>query len=220
VDEATAAALRAGMVREQLAAQGIRNRRVLASMGAVPRHRFVPDDVAERAYENCPLPIGLGQTISQPYMVALMTELIEPGPADSVLEIGTGSGYQAAVLSPLVDQVVSIERHPELARAAAARLAELGCRNVRVELGDGTLGAPGAAPFDAILVTAGGPRPPAQLVRQLADGGRLLCPVGDRATQRLVLLRRRGNTVVPEEGTRCVFVPLIGADAWEDEGPR
>lgn len=217
MDDVTAAPLRARMVREQLAARGIDDPRVLASMAAAPRHLFVPAEQSEAAYEDRPLPIGMDQTISQPYMVGIMTQMLALRPGDAVLEIGTGSGYQAAILSPIVDRVITIERHGNLARAAADRLAALGYDNVEVRHGDGTLGAPDRAPFDAILVTAGGPRTPSRLLRQLADGGRLLCPVGDRAIQRLVLLRRRGDTVAPEEGTRCVFVPLVGADGWPEE---
>src|SRR5579875_318726 len=189
--------------------------RGIAALGKVPRHRFVPPEVAHRAYENVPLPIGHGQTISQPYIVAVMTDLLETQPTDTVLEIGTGCGYQAAVLATLVKQVYSIEYVPELAEAAAARLAELGYANVAVRAGNGNEGWPEAAPFDGIIVTAAGPRIPERLLEQLKPGRKLVIPVGARGEQDLIVAERRP---LPEGGAETVsrivlpvaFVPLIG----------
>lgn len=203
------------MLAHQIAARGVRNPHVLAAMASVPRHRFVPESLTDSAYEDHPLPIGGGQTISQPYIVALMTELLELGPEDRVLEVGTGSGYQAAILSHLAGEVYSVERQPDLAEKARAVLRELGLHNVHVLVGDGTLGLPAHAPYDAIIVTAGGPRLPPALLEQLALGGRLLCPVGDRHVQRLLKLVRteEGYTELPS--IDCVFVPLVGEAGWE-----
>ncbi len=202
------------MVERQIAARGVRDDRVLEAMRRVPRHRFVPDDVVPQAYDDRPLPIGEGQTISQPYMVAIMTELLDLSPGDCVLEIGTGSGYQAAVLAELVRRVLTIERMTDLARSARERLEELGYDNVTVVTGDGTLGSPENAPFDAIVVTAGGPSVPQALESQLALRGRLVCPVGDRSLQRLLKITRTPEGFTTQESTRCVFVPLIGAQGW------
>jgi protein-L-isoaspartate(D-aspartate) O-methyltransferase len=166
------------MVTTQLAGRGVRDPRVLGAMRDVPRHLFVPEAVARDAYEDRPLPIGEGQTISQPYMVAAMTAALAPGPADRVLEVGTGSGYQAAILARLARSVVTIERHPALAARARAAMDALGITNVRVVVGDGSNGYPDEAPYDRILVTAGAPAVPESLKEQLADGGRLVIPVG------------------------------------------
>jgi protein-L-isoaspartate(D-aspartate) O-methyltransferase len=180
------------MVEGQLAARGIRDARVLAAMARVPRHDFVPEGLAEFAYDDTPLPIESGQTISQPYIVALMIEAAAVGPDDRVLDVGTGSGYAAAALSLLAREVWSIERQAVLCETAAARLARLGYDNVHVRCGDGTRGWPEAAPFDAILVAAGGPSVPETLKRQLAVGGRLVVPVGREKTwQRLVKVTHR-----------------------------
>lgn len=208
--EADFARARAQMVADQIAARGVRDPRVLEAMRDVPRHEFVPAGVRHLAYQDSPLPIGLGQTISQPYIVALMTELIEPEPGDRVLEVGTGSGYQAAVAARLVEHVYSIEIVPELARAAAERLARLGVRNVTVREGDGYLGWPEEAPFDAILVTAGGDHVPPPLVEQLALGGRMVMPVGDVASgQILQLIEKRADGSVDVRDVIPVrFVPL------------
>ncbi len=206
------------MVTAQLAARGIASPTVLGAMASVPRHRFVPADCEHLAYEDRPLPIGLGQTISQPYMVAFMTELLALKASDRVLEIGTGSGYQTAVLARLCAEVITMERHPELQARAMARLAHLGFENIDYVIGDGTLGWSEYAPYNAILVTAGSPRIPGALLEQLAEGGRLVCPVGERHRQRMKKVTRQGNTLIPEEHTECVFVPLTGQDGWPPEG--
>jgi protein-L-isoaspartate(D-aspartate) O-methyltransferase len=208
------------MVQRQLRGRGIRDERVLAAMAAVPRDRFVPPEMRSRAYSDDALPIAGGQSISQPWMVARMTELLEPGPGMRVLEVGTGSGYQAAVLARLGCAVVSVERHRELAGAARDRLAGLGLGNlVRVVVGDGSAGRPEDAPFDAIVVTAAAPRIPDALPRQLVDGGRLVVPVGPRRRQELTLVVRRGETFERRECGACVFVPLLGAEGFGEEAP-
>jgi protein-L-isoaspartate(D-aspartate) O-methyltransferase len=199
------------MVEEQLERRDIEDPKVLAAMGRVPRHRFVPEALQFRAYADHPLPIGSGQTISQPYIVALMTQLAELEPDDSVLEIGTGSGYQAAVLAEIVRQVYTIEIVPELAESAKALLAELGYRNVETRTGDGYLGWKEKAPFDAILVTAAPPEVPPALVEQLAPGGILVIPVGPQShMQSLMRIEKSpdGSTVA-REILPVVFVPLV-----------
>jgi protein-L-isoaspartate(D-aspartate) O-methyltransferase len=206
------------MVRSQIEARGVRDERVLAAMRAVPRHLFVPAYQAGSAYRDTPLAIGQGQTISQPYIVALMTELLELRGDERVLEIGTGSGYQAAVLSRLAAEVITIERFASLAEEARERLTGLGMDNVRVEVGDGTLGWPQGAPYDAVIVTAASPDMPEPLPEQLADGGRLVAPVGPRWTQRLVRVRREGGAFKRESLIGVAFVPLIGAHGWQDRG--
>ena len=213
VDETAA---RLAMVEQQIALRGIRDPRLLAVLREIPRHQFVPPDRRGQAYEDRPVPIGEKQTISQPYMVALMTDALAPAATDRVLEIGTGSGYQTAILSRLAAAVTSIERHRSLARQAADRLRELGCDNVRVVVGDGTEGWPEAAPFDRILVTAGAPAVPETLLSQLADGGRLVIPVGPPGIQRLTLIDREGNRFQTHEGEACTFVPLIGRHGWDN----
>ena len=207
------------MVRRHLAARGIRDPAVLAAMRSVPREAFLPPELEEFAYADTPLPIERGQTISQPYIVALMTAAAELRPADRVLEVGTGSGYAAAILARIAKEVYTIERHEELARVAADRLAQLGIRNVSVRHGDGTLGWPEHAPYDAIIVAAGGPRVPAALLEQLAPGGRLVIPVGEgRSVQRLVRVTRAADGQLHEEELGDVrFVPLIGAQGWMPE---
>ncbi len=202
--------LRERMVREQLRTRGIHDPRVLAAMSAVPRHRFVPADLIERAYEDSPLPIGHGQTISQPYVVALMAELAAPDAGSRVLEIGTGCGYQAAVLAELAREVVTIEIVKSLARDAAERLAALGYANVRVRHGDGHRGAPDVAPFDAILVAAAPEAVPAALLDQLAPGGRLVLPVGV-AQQELRVYRRTAGGIEMDHVCPVSFVPMTGA---------
>ncbi|OFW41426.1 MAG: protein-L-isoaspartate O-methyltransferase [Acidobacteria bacterium RIFCSPLOWO2_12_FULL_67_14b] len=203
-------ALRAEMVARQIEARGVTHARALAAMRAVPRHAFVPEDLRAAAYEDRPLPIGEGQTISQPYMVAAMTAALDPPAAGRVLEVGTGSGYQAAVLARLCREVVTIERHVRLAARAREVLAQLGLTNVRVEVGDGTLGFPQAQPYDGILVTAGAPAVPAPLRAQLADGGRLVVPVGGASYQELIVESRHGDRFTAEIRDACVFVPLVG----------
>jgi len=217
--ELSPAALRERMVDRQIEIRGVRDQAVLSAMRKVPRERFVPESLAELAYTDRPLPIGEGQTISQPYIVAMMTDALTLRPHDRVLEIGTGSGYGAAVLSVLVAEVDTIERLEELAESARTRLVELGYANVHVRHGDGSLGWPAHAPYDAIVVTASGPDVPTALLEQLAIGGRLVMPIGNRDRQRLVRVERTG----PERYTReileaVVFVPLIGAQGWNETG--
>jgi protein-L-isoaspartate(D-aspartate) O-methyltransferase len=212
-------AAREHMVRAHVAGRGIRDAALLAAMRQVPREAFLPPELAEFAYEDTPLPIARGQTISQPYIVALMTAALALRPQDRVLEIGTGSGYAAAVVSRIAREVYTIERHAELAEAAGARLRDLGFRNVHVLHGDGTLGWPAHAPYDAIVVTAGGPAIPEALLAQLAVGGRLVIPVGeDRTLQTLVRVTRAADGTLRREDLGDVrFVPLIGAEGWEEE---
>jgi protein-L-isoaspartate(D-aspartate) O-methyltransferase len=199
------------MVEEQLRGRDIEDPRVLAAMGRVPRHLFVPAALRFRAYADHPLPIGNGQTISQPYIVALMTQLAEVEPDDVVLEIGTGSGYQAAVLSEIAKEVYTIEIVPDLAETAKARLAELGYRDVTVRTGDGYLGWKEKAPFDAILVTAAAPEVPPPLVEQLAPGAILVIPVGPQSqVQSLLRIQKAADgTTVTREILPVVFVPLV-----------
>jgi protein-L-isoaspartate(D-aspartate) O-methyltransferase len=206
------------MVAKQIAARGVTDPRVLSVMREVPRHVFVAVGLQPEAYEDRPLPIGEGQTISQPYMVAAMTAALEPRDSDHILEIGTGSGYQTAILARLARSVVSIERHPRLANRAEQLLASLGITNVRVTVGDGSRGVPAEAPYDRILVTAGAPAVPETLTDQLADGGRLVIPVGSEGYQRLMIIDRHGDRLSDREGEGCVFVPLIGQHGWPEGG--
>jgi protein-L-isoaspartate(D-aspartate) O-methyltransferase len=198
------------MVIEQLARRGIRDPRVLGAMGTVPRHRFVDAALAEDAYEDRPLPIGHGQTISQPYMVARATELAAPRATDRALEVGAGSGYQAAVLAELCAQVYAVEIVPALAEHAARVLADVGYRNVVVESFDGGGGWAAHAPYDVIIVSAGAPRIPPLLVAELADSGRLVIPVGRPEEQELAVVRREGDHYVTSYDTRCRYVDLLG----------
>jgi protein-L-isoaspartate(D-aspartate) O-methyltransferase len=202
------------MVQKQIHARGIVDTRVLNAMLTVPRHAFVSADAVSAAYDDQPLAIGQGQTISQPFIVGSMTQALELTPQDCILEIGTGSGYQAAVLSLLSRVVHTIEMHPALAEEAAERLARLGYTNVHVHVGDGTVGWPREAPFGAILVAAGAPDVPRPLVEQLADGGRLIVPVGPAERQELVRVRRVGDSTTTESLYACRFVPLIGEYGW------
>jgi protein-L-isoaspartate(D-aspartate) O-methyltransferase len=199
---------------ERLARAEMCNQRVLGALEAVPRHRLIPEALHGQAYRDSALPIGDGQTISAPSTVAAMTEALELGGPEHVLEVGTGSGYQAAVLARLAERVVSIERLPRLAARARKALDRLGVTNVVVHLGDGSLGRPADAPYDAILVTAGAPEVPQPLLQQLAPGGCLVGPFGRRETQRLLRIRRRGGGFQREILGPCRFVELIGAHGW------
>jgi protein-L-isoaspartate(D-aspartate) O-methyltransferase len=209
-------AQRARMVAKQLRSRGIADERVLAAMGDIPREHFVPVERRSLAYADEALPIESGQTISQPFIVARMTELLAPRPGDRVLEVGTGSGYQAAILARLGCVVVSIERHVDLAEAARSRLAELGLGDsVEVRVGDGSRGDAGGAPWDGIIVTAAAPSIPASLREQLSpDGGRLVIPVGERFRQDLLLVIRHGDEWVERNDGPCVFVPLVGEEGF------
>ncbi len=204
------------MVARQIAARGVRDRRTLAAMAAVPRHYFVPATLCFAAHEDAPLPVGHGQTISQPYMVAIMTEALLPRRGDRVLEIGTGSGYQTAILAHLVRRVVTVERIPELAEGARRRLDALGFHNVEIHTGDGSAGWPAGAPYDGIVVTAAAPCIPEPLVAQLAPGGRIAVPVGDLALQDLVVGILAPDGLVTRQAGACRFVPLIGRHAFRE----
>jgi protein-L-isoaspartate(D-aspartate) O-methyltransferase len=213
--------LREQMVARQIEARGIEDVRLLAAMREVPRERFVPADLADFAYEDCPLAIESGQTISQPFIVALMIEAARVGPGDRVLEVGAGSGYAAAVLGRVAGQVYGVERQPELADLARKRMAELRYSNIEIRVGDGTRGWPEHAPFDAILVAAGGPAVPEPLKHQLALGGRLVIPIGVRDDQQLVCVTRVGRAAFEQESLCAVrFVPLIGAHGWAADNRR
>ncbi len=203
------------MVDEQLSANGrdITNALVLAAMRKVPRHEFVPQSGRSQAYKDRPLPIGHGQTISQPFIVAFMTEQLEPKPTDKILEIGTGSGYQAAVLAELVAKVYTIEIIDDLARRAAADIKRLGYTNVQVRAGDGYKGWPEAAPFDAIIVTCAPEKVPPALIEQLKDGGRLIIPVGSGWDQQLVLLRKQGEKLERRAVLPVLFVPMVRSES-------
>lgn len=205
------------MVDRQLRKRGIRSPRVLDVLARVPRHLFVPEERVAQSYEDCALGIGEGQTISQPYMVAAMTEYLDLAGNERVLEIGAGSGYQAAVLSLLAKEVITIESRPALAAAARLRLAALGYGNIQVRLGDGTLGWPGDAPFDAALVAAAAPAVPAPLVEQLAEAGRLVIPVGNSERQMLLRIRKSAGEIREENLFSCQFVPLRGRYGWPEE---
>jgi protein-L-isoaspartate(D-aspartate) O-methyltransferase len=204
------------MVTRQIRDRGIQSARVLAAMESVPRHLFVPPDQIASAYTDEPLPIGEGQTISQPFMVAAMAEALDLGGEERVLEIGAGSGYQAAVLSLLAREVIAVEAQPSLANSARERVARLGYTNVRVEQGDGSLGWPSTAPYDAILVTAAAPSVPPPLVEQLGRGGRLVVPVGVSEHQELLRITKRDGETSQEALYACRFVPLVGRYGWHD----
>lgn len=211
---------RADMIEKQLRRRGITDSAVLAAMEAVPRHEFVPGELRSRAYEDAPLPIGAGQTISQPYIVAAMTAVLRLRAGDRVLEIGTGCGYQSAVLSRLAKEVFTIECRTELAAAASERLTRLGYNNVHVHCGDGTLGLPEFAPFDAILVAAAAPAVPRPLLAQLADRGRMILPIGDTEHQELRLIEKQGTEFLTTTLEGCRFVPLLGYYGWQDPPGR
>ncbi|HEY5388832.1 MAG TPA: protein-L-isoaspartate(D-aspartate) O-methyltransferase, partial [Thermoleophilia bacterium] len=213
-------ARRVRMVDEQLVRRGIRDENVLAAMRSVPRHLFVPTALAGEAYMDTPLPIGLGQTISQPYMVALMTQLLGVDVRSRVLEVGSGSGYQTAVLAEVAGEVFALERLAELAERARETLARLAYANAQTAIADGTRGRPDLAPFDAILVAAAAAEAPPLLLRQLGEGGRLVIPIGRPQTdQVLTVFERRGDSFAQRLHTRCRFVPLISDhDAGERRG--
>lgn len=206
------------MVERQIRARGVSDPRVLAAMEEVPRHLFIPPPYDRNAYEDSPLPIGNGQTISQPYIVAVMTELLQLKPSDRVLEIGTGSGYQAAILSRIVSHVTSVERIPEVANLARRNLAALHYDNGEVIVGDGTLGYPDNAPYNGILVTAASPDIPKPLVEQLADDGKMVVPAGGRDVQELIVLEKHGSSGTQSEYGGVRFAPLIGEYGWSGEG--
>ena len=201
--------LRQSMVDSQLRARGVEDERVLAAMARVPRHEFAPERYRDQAYEDHPIPIGEGQTISQPYIVALMLEALALTPADRVLEVGTGSGYVTALLAEMVAHVFSVERHAALADAARDLLVRLGYTNVTVIVGDGSQGFPKAAPYDAIIVSAAAPEVPPALVTQLAEGGCMILPVGDADFQQLQLIRMENGQPRVALRELCRFVPLV-----------
>ncbi len=204
------------MVYSQLRRRGIRDEAVLAAMGRVPRERFVPARMAHQAYADRALPIDCDQTISQPYIVALMTQALECSGKERVLEIGTGSGYQTAILAEVAQEVISMERHAPLSKQAGAVLAELGCQNVTLVVGDGTLGWPGRAPYDRIIVTAAAAQCPPALFEQLEEGGVLVIPLGGQDCQTLHAIRKQKGKPHPSNLSPCRFVPLVGAQGWPE----
>jgi protein-L-isoaspartate(D-aspartate) O-methyltransferase len=206
---------RARMVEQQLRSRGIRDERVLIAMAKVPRERFILTEDVGKSYGDYPLPIGEGQTISQPYIVAVMVAALEVRPGDRVLEVGTGTGYQAAVLGELAADIWTVERQPQLAGKAREILRSLGYENVHVINGDGSLGLPEHAPFDKILVAAAAPQIPEALVAQLADNGRLVVPVGSRLEQQVQVVRKVGDRITVAGQDACRFVPLLGEQGWE-----
>ena len=206
---------RKNMVDEQLVRRGVKDQRVLNAFLEVPRHKFVEEYLKYKAYDDYPLSIGYGQTISQPYMGALMTEAINPQPAERILEIGTGSGYQAAILSRLCSAVYTIERISALASRARKALDDLGYFNVHIRLGDGTMGLPQDTPYDGIIVTAGAPHVPESLIGQLRENGRIIIPVGDEGIQDLKRIIRTNDGVKEESLGGCRFVKLIGKNGWQ-----
>lgn len=211
------AMMRRLMVDRQIRARGIRDPHVIEAMLQIPRHRFVHAAEIGEAYEDHPLPIGEGQTISQPYMVALMTELLALEPHHRVLEIGTGSGYQACVIARLADQITSVERFASLAASAREVIDTLGFVNIEVVVGDGSLGWPDRAPYDRIVVTAAAPRVPTAYQDQLAEGGRLVIPTGGRDMQELLLIEKRDGRIITRGHGGCRFVRLIGEQGWQED---
>ena len=204
------------MVEVQLRSRGVSDKIVLDTFNIVPRHEFVPGEYRDSAYADHPVPIGAGQTISQPYMVALMTQCLGLRGGERVLEIGTGSGYQLAILSRIAKEVYSVERFPDLASTAGARMKKLGYSNFAIKVGDGTLGWEEHAPYDGIVVTAGAPDVPPGFLKQLKDGGRLVIPVGGEFGQILMIAEKRGTDIKTTEVCGCTFVPLIGKEGWKD----
>jgi protein-L-isoaspartate(D-aspartate) O-methyltransferase len=206
------------MVKTQLIPRGIKDERVLNAMKKVPRHLFIDESIQYMAYDDMALSIGEGQTISQPYMVAVMTELLELKGNEKVLEIGTGSGYQTAILVELAKDVYTVERVALLANRTEERFHSLGYNNIHIKVGDGTLGWSEEAPFNRIIVTAGTPRIPNPLIEQLSEGGIIIAPVGDRFSQQLLKVRKSKGKLLEDYHTPCVFVPLIGEHGWKEEG--
>ncbi len=205
------------MVEEQIISRGVKDSLVIEAMKAVPRHLFVDRTYYPQAYNDYPLPIGYGQTISQPYMVAVMTELLELTGKETVLEIGTGSGYQTAILALCSARVFTIERISELSMKARKILGELGFTNINFMIGDGTIGWPEYAPYDGIIVTAGAPDIPDPLIEQLADNGRMVIPIGGEYFQTLNLIKKQKGTIVRKELFECTFVPLLGKEGWQGQ---
>lgn len=214
-EETAAHSRRETMVLHQLTARNVRDSRVLAAMSTLPRHLFVPSNQASWAYDDRALPIGFGQTISQPYVVALMLQLLELKGTERVLDVGTGSGYQAALLAMLAREVYSVEIVPALTSRARNTIEHLGFKNVKVVQGNGSIGLPAAAPFDAIVVAAGAPEVPTRLLSQLTEEGTLVIPVGDRSRQKLLRTRKYAGRTSVDEIAPCVFVPLMGAQGWQ-----
>ncbi|MCM8778708.1 MAG: protein-L-isoaspartate(D-aspartate) O-methyltransferase [Candidatus Omnitrophica bacterium] len=206
--------LRVEMVKNQIIARGIKDERVIKAFLRIPRHNFVLENNLSEAYNDYPLPIGEGQTISQPYMVALMTECLRLKGEERVMEIGTGSGYQTAILAELAQEVYSIERFPSLAERAKVILEGLGYKNIKIKVGDGTLGWEEFSPYAGIMVTAGAPEVPPPLIAQLKEGGRLVIPLGESFSQVLTVIEKIGNKIRREEICGCVFVPLVGKYGW------
>lgn len=204
------AALRKGMLSEQIIARGIKDQRVLDAFGKVERHKFIPQDLRVNAYADSPLPIGEGQTISQPFIAALMTESLNLTGQEKVLEIGAGSGYQTAILAELSGELYSIERFENLAKKAKDLLNQLGYTNIKIRIGDGTLGWQEEAPFDRIIITAASPIIPLPLTEQLKEGGRLILPLGENLSQVLTLVEKRGGKLESTQVCACTFVPLVG----------
>jgi protein-L-isoaspartate(D-aspartate) O-methyltransferase len=209
--------LRKRMVEEQLMPRGINDQKVLQAFYKVERHLFMPRELRETSYADYPVPIGEGQTISQPFIVALMTECLGLSGEEKVLEIGTGSGYQTAILAELAKEVYSVERFAKLSKNAESALRETGYQNVKLKVGDGSLGWPEEAPFDRILITAASPRIPLPLTEQLKDGGRLVLPLGESFSQMLTVVEKKGNKLESTEVCGCVFVPLVGKYGWRKE---
>lgn len=208
--------LREKMVREQLISRDIHNEKVLTAFRKVPRHKFVPGDLEKSAYEDRPLPVGEDQTISQPYIVALMTEILDITPEDRILEIGTGSGYQSAILAELAKEVNSIERFQVLAKRSQDLLLELGYKNIKIKTGDGTLGWQEYAPYDAIIITAAAPKIPQPLIEQLKPEGLMVLPIGAGLSQSLTLVQKINAKLKFRELCSCTFVPLIGEYGWKE----
>jgi len=208
--------LRKRMVEEQLIPRGIKNQRILDAFYKIERHKFIPEDLRNSAYADYPLPIGEGQTISQPYIVALMTECLDLTGQERILEIGTGSGYQAAILAEIAKEVYSIERFENLAKRAQAIINELGYTNVKIKVGDGTLGWPEVAPFDRIVITAASPRIPLPLTGQLKENGKLILPLGESFTQILTVIENKQGKLESTQICGCVFVPLVGKYGYRD----